>query len=170
MLLRICLLFALLFVCNFFLKGQSINDFQQVSKHVFSDGVTKGPLHKFRHVFETDPVSLKLFNKFNRTRRTQVIVNLAGMGISVAGYFVADAVANDLKETSSDGVVAIVALGILSIGPSIMILSNPILGTVKHHRKKKLLSRWDAMSYNMPNDIELRLSYTQNGLGVIINF
>ena len=57
------------------LSSQDLVYFDRLSNHEFTDGTSVGKLHEFGHVFERDDELHTLFKKFNRSRRTQRILN-----------------------------------------------------------------------------------------------
>lgn len=153
------------------LNAQVGKELVQLNKRQFTDGERIGKLHEFQSYFESDPMSKRLFVKYDKTRRTQRVVNYAALGITALA--VANLAFNKSIDTGTNGShgAFVVYLGSILVGPSIMLLANPIFEIVKRKRKAKLLHRMrEDIGYGNANPFSLSIAQTSNGLGFVFAF
>ena len=151
--------------------AQDLNQFTEIRRNTFSDGIKEGKLHEFRHVFQSDQLSLDRFDKFNNARKTQRILNFTGLGLTGAGAITSLILISENRKESQSAAIVVGVLGIMAIGPAIIIISNPIAGSIKNKRKRTLLNEFINYSTidNHPS-IEISLAPNVGGLKLIVHF
>ena len=163
---------GLLFLCLGHGFCQTHHVFKDLGSGLYTDGNATGKLHEFEHVFVAHSESYDWFNKFNRTRKTQRIVNYSSLGISGAGLIYLYSVSEKEDITRNGGHNAVAGAGLILLGPVIMLFTNPTLGTIKNKRKRRLLQSIETELSMRPylKKIDINLAITQHGFGVVLCF
>jgi hypothetical protein len=166
----LCLfLFLAPYPCPLF--AQNNYQFTQIKRNIYSDGIKSGKLHDFRNVFETDPLSLKKFNKFNNARKTQRILNYTGLGLTGAGALTSLILISENRKDTQSPTIAVSIFGIMAIGPAIILVSNPIAGLIKNNRKRNLLNgSLEHTSTQTNTNTEVSFIVQNGGIGMVVHF
>lgn len=154
--------------------GQSNYKLEQLTKHTFTDGNIEGPIYKFRHVFENNARDLSNFNKYNKTRNTQKVINytLVGFVGTVAIY---DHLIKDQSCSGFDCPGILTSIAAMATG-AVFFLSNVILIPIKIDRKNRLLREYYSdhsknESFGTRNDnLLFELCTSHNGIGITLTF
>ncbi len=146
---------------------QNSQEFTQISKNKFSDGTKVASLHKFEHVFSQTKDDHKRFKRFNRTRKTQRIVNYSFLGMMVAAGIVDYTCDGDICGEAGITIGGSLVSGIL------MLITNSILGPIKKSRKRKLLK--ESPNFHKRSKLEnikLRMKSEQRSqeIGLVLSF
>ena len=171
--LKIHFLFTLGLYISFlsFLSAQDNFQLTEIKRNIYSDGITSGKLHELKHVFESDPLAIKRYNKFNNARKTQRILNFTGLGLMGAGAITSLVLISENRKDPQSSAIVVGILGIMAVGPAIIIISNPIAGSIKNKRKRDLLEGNLALSpLSNINNMEISLVTGSGRLGVVVKF
>ncbi len=104
------------------------------SKHIYTDGVDQGKLHKFEHLFKYTPEQAKTFSKFNSNRKIQSWVNYISGAIVTAGLI------DGLRDRSQGSFVVFGRLGTQFRNALVVgVTGNVIAGSAKRRAKRSLL-------------------------------
>lgn len=171
--LKHILLLSIVFYCSH-CSGQSNYKLERLTKHTFTDGNIEGPIYKFRHVFENNARDLSNFNKYNKTRNTQKIINYALVGF-VGTVTIYDHLIKDQSCSGFDCPGILTSIAAMATG-AVFFLSNVILIPIKVDRKNRLLREHNSNhtqndSYGMRNDkLLFELCTSHNGIGITLKF
>ncbi len=104
------------------------------TKHDYTDGITQDKLHKFGHLFRTDPDQAKSFTKFNRNRKIQRWVNY------ISGTIVGVGLVDGFRDIEQGGRVFTSRFGVqLRNAFLVSGIGNVIAGSYKKKAKQQLL-------------------------------
>lgn len=148
-------------------------NFQRISSFTYSDGISQGALHKFQHVFQNNPLELKFFKRYNRTRKTQNIVNASLFGFVGFVAVYDSSIDHTCSSFDCQGVLTAIA-GVMS--GVLLVLVNAVFIPVKISKTKKLLNHYfdrvenknlDTLGYN---EIRIGPHLSGNGIGLSVYF
>lgn len=131
----------------------------EIEKNIYTDGTTEGKLHKFGHLFQSDPEQIEAYTKFNQNRKAQRWVNYISSAIVTGGLIdgLRDGGAGTdliLRRLKTPLTYAIVIGG----------LGNWITGRKKSSDKKSILSHYalsDTLTVHTDKNIE-RIKVSKN--------
>jgi len=122
------------FLCQGMLLSQGEPYIQEgvLGKYTYQNQTKK--LHKFKDEFSQDPVSSELFNKFNKPRKAQIILNAlsAGLAATTVGFTVS------VADESALGAIIVVLFGAASTGV-VFGVGNLLTGPRKAKAKRELI-------------------------------
>lgn len=150
------------------LLGQSVS---ALEGGFFTNGELVGKLHEFEHSFKQSESCKRRFAKFNRSRKTQRVINYTSLGFGgvgiISGTYYAIFVDDDTSSIITSEVVGI-GIGFLGLGLGFTtaLLGNAIVLPIKSHRKNKLLYECADQSLGDLYMPSIQLHLTAAGVGV----
>ena len=147
---------SLLFVLSISTQGFSQQGMRieklDFGKYEYNNSVKR--LHKFKPELASNEITSHDFNRFNRARISQRVVNITSAGLFAATIGIATVI-NDGSEGGNLGVALTGLFGSMATG-SVLLFGNLITGLQKSKHKKSLINTINQQAPSLANSLKVK--------------